>query len=367
MAINKQLGMFLRTPLNRPIGFYLAICLSSTLLGALFRGVDLKTGSLFVLKYFEYVFIYFMVANHIREKRQIKNYIWALLITCIIVSLMGIAQIPGGGRVTAPFEGAQGEPNTMGGYLVFIICITAGLFLASDSLRSQLIYAALIFLFVAPLFYTQSRSSYLALIPAMLAFIWLSQKKRLWVVCGLIIIGLSLPLVAPDPAKERVAYTFEQGRHRTEVIEVMGTKLDTSISARLWSWKNVARDWIKHPILGYGVTGYRFVDGQYFRVLIETGLLGLIAFLILLGTIFGQGHRVFKEASGSFEKGLTMGSLAGFIGLMFHAIGANTFIIVRIMEPFWFVLAMIIMLPEIDTVEQGARALSMEQGAWSRE
>jgi hypothetical protein len=35
-----------------------------------------------------------------------------------------------------------------------------------------------------------------------------------------------------------------------------------------------------------------------------------------------------------------------------HAIGANTFIIVRIMEPFWFLTAMIIMIPKIEANEE---------------
>jgi hypothetical protein len=48
-----------------------------------------------------------------------------------------------------------------------------------------------------------------------------------------------------------------------------------------------------------------------------------------------------------------MGFLAGFVGLLFHGIGANTFIIVRIMEPFWFVAAMVIMVPELEKKERG--------------
>jgi hypothetical protein len=44
-----------------------------------------------------------------------------------------------------------------------------------------------------------------------------------------------------------------------------------------------------------------------------------------------------------------MGFMAGFIGLLVHAVGANTFIIVRIMEPFWFVLAMVVMIPELES------------------
>ena len=346
MAINKQLGLFLKTPLNKPIGYYIIICLASTLLGAIFADVSLKTGFFFVLKYFEYVFIYFMVANHLQHKSQIRKLLWAMLITCIIVSIIGIAQIPEGGRVSAPFEGESGEPNTFGGYLVLMICITTGLFLTTKSFREQSIYGSLILLFAIPLLYTQSRSSYLAMIPSMFAFVWLSEKRQ-WVFLSLLCVGLLFPFIAPDATRERISYTFEQGKARSDVVEVMGVKMDTSTSARLNSWKHVAKDWVKHPIFGFGVTGYEFVDAQYFRVLIETGVLGLATFFFLMSRIFGQVYDILKKTSESFEKGLCIGFLAGFVGLLFHGIGANTFIIVRIMEPFWFLLAMVIMIPNL--------------------
>jgi O-antigen ligase len=124
-------------------------------------------------------------------------------------------------------------------------------------------------------------------------------------------------------------------------------KWDTSTSERLRGWQNVLKDWVQHPFWGFGVTGYQFVDAQYFRVLAETGLMGLILFLILLSTIFRQAYASFKIATNPFDHGLCMGFLGGYIALIFHAIGSNTFIIVRIMEPFWFVLAMVVMLPHL--------------------
>ena len=39
--------------------------------------------------------------------------------------------------------------------------------------------------------------------------------------------------------------------------------------------------------------------------------------------------------------------LAGFIGLLFHSIGSNTFIIIRVMEPFWFLAALVVSLPKL--------------------
>ncbi|MBN1850169.1 MAG: O-antigen ligase family protein [Deltaproteobacteria bacterium] len=352
MSINKDLGLFLRTPLNKPIAYYIIICMIATLFGSVFGKVHLKTGLLFVLKYFEYMIIYFMVVNHLKNYRQMTYFLWAMLITCIIVSVIAIMQIPGGGRVTAPFEGASGEPNTFGGYLVFMVSIVIGLFLTTPSFRNRLIYGILIFLFFIPLLYTQSRSSYLAAVPAILAFLWLSEKRN-WVLAGLILISISLPFTAPKPAKDRITYTFTQGKNRTDVMEIRGVKLDTSTTARVNSWKDASKDWMKHPLIGHGVTGYRFVDAQYIRIITETGFLGLVTYFFLMATIFRQTYEIFKSSSAHFQRGLSMGFLAAFIGLLFHAIGANTFIIVRIMEPFWFITAMVILLPDLKMESRG--------------
>jgi len=355
MAINKELGLFLKTPLNRPIAYYILVCVASTLLGALFGRLDLKTGFLFVLKYFEYVVIYFMVANYFKDRAQLKTFVWAMLLTCLIVSVVSMTQIPEGGRISAPFEGKVGEPNTYGGYLVFMMSIATGLALMQESFRNRITAFILVILFSIPLLYTQSRSSYLAAIPAVLSFLWLSKRKQ-WIPPVLLLVALLLPFMAPKVTKDRVSYTFTQGVGRPDAVTVAGVQLDTSTSARILSWEDAIKDLAQHPVLGFGVTGYRFVDAQYVRVAAETGFLGLLIFLLLLGTILRESYRVFKVSHDPFDKGLAIGFLAGFTGLLFHAIGANTFIIVRIMEPFWFIAAMVMMIPSLEKDRKGGVA-----------
>lgn len=82
------------------------------------------------------------------------------------------------------------------------------------------------------------------------------------------------------------------------------------------------------------------MDAMYPRVLTETGLLGVCAFLALVMAIGRVSYRAATKAVDPYLKGLALGFLFGFIGLLAHAIGANTFIIVRIMEPFWLVAAL---------------------------
>jgi O-antigen ligase len=83
-------------------------------------------------------------------------------------------------------------------------------------------------------------------------------------------------------------------------------------------------------------------------VLIETGILGLFAFLYLLYSISKLAIRHMKTVKTPYYRGLTIGFIAGFMGLLFHALGANTFIIVRIMEPFWFFTGIIAVLPQLE-------------------
>ena len=349
-AVNKNLGLFLKTPLNKPILFYILACLISTAFGVIDGRVGAKTGYLFVLKYIEYFIVYFMVVNHLKSTDQIKRFVFCLLLTCFITGIIGLLQIPGGERVSAPFEGEIGEPNTFGGYLLFLGAITAGLLLKAEVGRSKQLFIFLILAIIPSFLFTQSRASYLGLIVTCFVIGMLTRHRI--IITGFLTIALLLsPLFLPQEVKDRILYTFTQPAESGQ-ISIGEIRLDTSTSARIASLKQIMEDWPKKPIIGYGVTGYEFMDSQYPRVLIETGIMGLIAFLYLLYSILKLAINHMKEIKTPYFKGLTIGFFAGFIGLLFHAFGANTFIIVRIMEPFWFFAGIIAVLPALERQQQ---------------
>ncbi len=349
-AVHKELGLFLKTPLNKPILFYLLVCVISTGFGIMAGRVNPKTGFFFVLKYFEYIIVFFMMINHVQNLKQVNRFLFCLLITCFVVSIICMLQIPGGGRVSAPFEGEVGEPNTLGGYLVFMGMIIAGLLAKTEKLRNKHLLIILLVALIPPFLFTQSRSSYLAFIPALLTLGLMLEKQVIMV--GLILIALVVsPLFLPKAVKDRILFTFTQREHPGQQVTVGNVRLDTSTTARLRSWQDALKDWMKQPVLGYGVTGYRFLDAQFPRVLAETGVIGLAAFIYLLYSIFKLTLANLKKLKTPYLQGLTIGFLAGYVGLLFHAIGANTFIIVRIMEPFWFFAGIIAVLPTLESKE----------------
>jgi O-antigen ligase len=352
-ALYKEFGLVFRTPLNRPIAAYAGVVVAATSLGMLTGRVGPLGGTFFVLKYIQYFVIYFMVVNNLRDRRQVGRLVLVLLVTAAIVSVIGILQIPSGERVSAPFEGSKtGEPNTFGGYLVLMLALVAGLYLTSRSLVQKFGLFWLAALVTVPLLFTLSRASYLAVIPlAAGLFVW--GDRRLLVAAVLTVAVALAPFVLPRPVVDRVAFTFTQPLHADQV-QIGGVRVDTSTSDRLRSWREViVEDWPKQPVLGYGVTGYRFLDAQYPRVLAETGILGLLAFLWLQLSIFREARAALRSARDPLLRGVALGFLTGFIALIGHSIGSNSFVIVRIMEPFWFLAGIVVMIPQLEAARPG--------------
>ena len=355
VAINKDFGIFLRTPLNLPIAFYLLACVVATANGYLTNPrVNPSVATFYILKYFEYFLVYFMAVNHLKEREQIRRFVITMLVVCFLICLYGIYQIPSGVRVSAPFEGEEGEPNTLGGYLVMMLSLVIGLLVTQGSFKKKLPLLALVPFILVPLAATHSRGSWVALPFMLLTLIFLSKRRLAIIIPMLIIIAIS-PLVLPKSVIDRAAYTFTQPEEEGQ-LKIGAVKIDTSTSARLESWRLIlTEDFVKRPLLGYGITGYSFVDAQIPMILTNTGVVGLIAFFFLIGMVFRASFRVYRTCRDPLYCGLALGHLGALVGLLVHSIGANTFIIVRIMEPFWFLTALVVMSPEIEGRENSSK------------
>src|SRR2546430_3300624 len=103
-----------------------------------------------------------MVVSAVTTKEEARGLVFASLVTCFLVSLFAVAQIPGGERASAPFEGETGEPNTLGGYLVFMLAIVVGLLLTSGAVANRLQLLLLLVAASIGVMATLSRASFLA-------------------------------------------------------------------------------------------------------------------------------------------------------------------------------------------------------------
>lgn len=355
IALVRQSGQYLQTPLNRAIAYYLGASIVATLIGVLVGRVRPFAGFFFLLKYYEYFFLYFMTVNLVTDEKQIKQLVTVSLVTCFLVSLYAIFQMASGQRASAPFEGKEGEPNTLGGYLVFMLSIVTGLLVTPGASRNKVSHAVLLMVGFVALQATLSRASFLAAGVVVIVFLIYIRRRHPMVLMFVLFGLLAAPLWAPQAVKNRIMYTFTQPSYEGEQYGIGGVKVDTSTTDRLRSWQEAVKAWTRSPLWGNGVTGGPFMDAMYPKLLADVGLLGIVTFGFLMWSLYRLARSALEEIDEPYFQGIITGFLLGFVGMLIHGIGANTFIIVRIMEPFWLYAALIAKVVHLRSKKPGGK------------
>ena len=116
---------------------YVAATTLATLIGYLVGTVRLSPASSSSLKYVEYFVVYYMVVNNLPTARTPGGWWRWPSSPRPSSSVVGIAQIPSGERVSAPFEGEVGEPNTFGGLPAVLMAIAGGIALETRRFRMR--------------------------------------------------------------------------------------------------------------------------------------------------------------------------------------------------------------------------------------
>jgi len=352
-AYYKQLNLLKFTSLNKPMLMYITVAIISTWKAVAIGDVQLFSSAFYLLKYIEYFMVFFMFSNIITDENQLKKFMTAFFITAAILAIYGIFQIlTGVPRITTPFEGKTGEANTFGGYIIVIIGILAMGVIKAPTLALKTGFIAAVLVFFTVLLFTYSRSSYLGILVLFLTVPLVVARRQRMVVVLLLMVGLLCsPLLLPQKVKQRVLAPF-QGETE-EVTPFLRLNPGDSSYLKVQATQNVITFWKESPVLGRGVTGVGLVDTQYPLILGETGILGVVCYFWLFLTIIGSCLKARKFLEGKkgpliwFWKTLVNGFLCSLAGLLFHAFGANTFIILRIMEPFLFLTAVIVSIPSV--------------------
>jgi len=196
------------------------------------------------------------------------------------------------------------------------------------------------------LLYTLSRGSYLAFFPVLIALSFFAKKSKVFLIWGIFAITVLVFAFMPQMVYQRISGTVRM----EEDVYGKSYVWEESPRARIDSWKSAIFDWLpSSPFFGFGVSTI-FIDSQAFLTLVEVGIIGFMLFCWVLVRLFFMVKEVLNMKlvqSDDFAMGITSGFMAGYIGLLFHSIGSNTFIIIRVMEPFWFMAAIVLSLPEL--------------------
>jgi hypothetical protein len=303
---------------------YAGAIVLATMLGVASGTTSLSSAVLYMGKFVEFFLIYLLILNNITKREEFR----ALAAFAVLVALASALMVASvySAEQSSRFNGPLGETaNMYGGYLILNIAIAMGLYLHAPTPGGRLATASAVVLLGIPLLYTYSRTSFVAIMVAILLF-GILKDRRLLVVA--LIVGILMPVIAPDAIWSRIS----------TITGVATGEEPSSWTSRLYAWRFLGgRALAESPLLGFGLASVQLgmVDNEYVRVFIDTGAVGLALFLWVLARLARRATSLVDRLSPqTFERGFASGYWIAFVAMAVHAIGATSYTSIRTMECF---------------------------------
>ncbi|MGI6143027.1 MAG: O-antigen ligase family protein [bacterium] len=350
-------SLHLRVPANPFLYLFLALLFFSAL-SSITLGYSLREFLLHCLGWG----IVLALTSSLTQRRRVKIFLLAMVLAAVLVSLYGIygyyIGIPGeSGWVDAQMHpelttrafSTFGNPNVLAEYLVFVLPFSLALAWYHRDWSQRLLYGGATALQVLCLVLTMSRSGWLAFAAGMAVFAVLLDRRLIWVGLGLGILSLPV-LLNSDVFLQRLLSIF--------------SLKDSSNVHRIVVWQEtlvmIREFWATG--VGLGHRAFRFLypyfafdrskfpyhsHNTYLQVAVETGLFGLAALLLYLGSvlkgtvrqIFGKGH--------PFDRTMLVAAAASLAGIMVFGLFESVLYLPKIIIMFWTVLGITLALLEI--------------------
>lgn len=321
--------------------FPLAIFVSSYIVG-LNRANDLEYVLLeTVPALIMYFMLYLLVVNLVKDQETVKKIFLLFTIVASGLALFGIAQYfkgetlfhPEMGKFAAFDVGSQSvirvigvfrNPNAFAYTYVLVIPLMVGILLTAKRRLYRWIIIGLLGICTFCLLLTYSRSAFLALLVSVFIFIISSSikwRQKITAIMGFLGIFIMLHIFLPD--------IFNVLRYR-----IVFAAQSTGIQQRIELVKGGIDTFLTYPFIGGGTGNASIILGKYthrFRcdphnnltaVLIETGLLGFIPFVLIFVNFTKKVMNAIYKTSNQNSRIILVSILASiwgyFVNGLFH-------------------------------------------------
>lgn len=338
---------FQRTPFNIAVFIYLSVCFFS-----IFISVHQKVSiRIFTGKVLQEILFLFAVVGTLNNGRRMKNFIYILLSSSLVLGIDGIYQhfthkdfirsrpYYGLPRIHATFSTA----NDYGCYLAAMIPFALSCFLDKVNFKRlvRFLFAGLFVLLFICLMLTVSRGAWFYFVGSILFMsIWVRALGLFFLLLGVFVIVAQhfyYPIM-----KERLNNFFNF--------------VDYTSVERMKIWDAAWKIFISRPIVGMGLgtfmfnftkyvdKAYRFTapyaHNCYLQIASELGIIGLVSFLSILVIFFAYGMWFISYKKNDFFWYMLLGTLASVLGYCMQMAVDTNFYSLDLGLMFWLLLGL---------------------------
>ncbi|MEW6607262.1 MAG: O-antigen ligase family protein [bacterium] len=326
----------LELPILKPYILFLIICLISiSVSGNLLKGLSEW------LKFVSPLIMYILIVSLLKRKEQIMRLIYAIFFSTFIPVMIGFYQFFTGtgdtsstfgfNRIFATFM----NPNSYSVYLMIPLSIAFTFLLQSGIKKPG--YSLLSLVLGVSIFLTFTRTAWIGVL-FMILTISILKYRRLLIIMPLI---LAFLIVVIPVIPQRFSDIFNPLSYWRNPLET-----------RFWLWQGTFSFFFDKPFLGYGLGAFeslalealnspKYAHNDYLRLLLETGILGLGAYLLLLFTLIKDTFKTYQRTKEPYFQAITLGFISVFVAFIIMNITENLITDVTIQWYFWIYAAMV--------------------------
>lgn len=360
----------LRHPVTLAIYFHL-VWMAVTIISSSDPVVSLK---FFISRTWFIVGFYFVAIEVFRKQENMKRYIWLYIASFSVIIIYTLVRHSAYGLDNQVMSHSMMQPfykdhTSYGATLAFLLPLLITFFVMTRKLDLNLKFLVLLMIlfFIAATVFSYTRAAWVSLVGG--GVVWLIIKLRIRIElvalagAGLIVLLFVFwPMILMKLEQNRTKSSGDLTEHVHSIANITN---DQSNLERINRWSCAVRMWKERPFTGFGPGTYQFEYGrfqrsfertdistnfgvrgtahsEYLGPLSESGVLGLVSFLLIVITTIYTGIRVHRRAHSRRIKILSLGILIGLCTYYIHGLLNNFLDTDKISALFWGFTAMLV-------------------------
>jgi putative inorganic carbon (hco3(-)) transporter len=331
---------------------------------------------------------YFLGTQLFKNLANVRRFVWLYMLpfTAVIFytiyqhSLFGFSQ-EAANWVMSPFYNDHTAYGAM--LAMFYPLLIFFMFNRRFSISSRMTAGIFFVIFTVALIFSYTRAAYVSLFAAaILYFVYLLRIRLGVILFGAAAVGIFLFSFGNELLmkleKNRQDASDDFAKHLQSVSNISS---DASNLERLNRWNSAFRMFEERPFFGWGPGTYAFVyapfqmsadktiistnagdkgnaHSEYIGPLSESGVLGMLTFLLVAGTVIWTGSRLYHRLKDKEMKNLVLAVLLGLITYLVHGLLNNFLDTDKASVPFWGFVAMLVV---IDIYHSRVKSLMLEK------
>lgn len=358
-SIEREKFQLPKSALNLPIVAYGLWLLITIVLRSHFLYFSLEEMG----RYLAAFLFFFLVLKCVRDRTRLKWTMWILFAICLVTTGYGLMQYMGLGLIDWGRDvlvSTFGNKNFFTGFLVLTTPVVFGYALATSKLPIRIILITVGVTQFYAIMLTETRTGFLGFLVGAVIFFGLIVRFVIWPRVnrkGLLLTGaavvlvvgiLALYVVAPQNLTTRLGEAFDLQQGTARVRWIMWTGSSRAAADRVFTGHGHGVFQLVFP--NYRPTFYhrfrvshntRHSHNEFLEVLMETGVVGLSLFLLLI-IVFGViSYRFLSRNRSWFFQCLVIGLVSGVAGSLAQNFASVNLRWMSSTFTFWLIFALV--------------------------